>query len=81
MGTIWSKIKSMVGMKTKEPIDLLLDQFEIQQAPKIELDIEYKEFPERYRYKRKNIKRYRYYCDGTLYRKDTDSPYSVCEIR
>jgi len=81
MGTIWSRMKAMVGMKTKQPIDLLLDQFEIQQTPEIELDIEYKDFPERYRYKRKNIKRYRYYCDGTLYRKDTDSPYSVCEIR
>ena len=76
MGTIWSKIKSMVGMKTKEPVALLLDQFEIQQAPKIELDIEYKDFPERYRYKR-----YIYYYDGTLYRKDTDSPYSISEIR
>jgi len=93
MGNVVSIIKKLLCLEPRQPIDLLLDDFEKRhtQTEKHPLVVEHVDFEDRrnfkyvprYVYRRKNIK---YYSDGKMYvddslRVDTGKDYNTSEIR
>lgn len=87
MGNIVTIFKKLLCLESREPIDLLLDDFQSKhtQSKTHPLVIEHVEFKDKrkfkyvpqYVYSRKNIK---FYKDGTKYC-ETDYPYTQSEIR
>ena len=87
MGTLISRIKRFFT-RDKEPIELLLEQMEKERAhqEKPECNLACCASSRKPIYRRKAIKNYRYYTDGTLFDEpteslDTDLKYSLSEIR